>query len=377
MDGANGMKYHLTNDIVLSIFKTYPAVKERHMRLVPHQVSEKEFWIKFFQSHYFHRDRLHLARDDLFSECARRDEEQLRQEAHRMAEADPLSSLAQASDHDLEPGYGLGEGGPPANEEAAADASGRVRPSESVAHLTNLQLIRRFNHHSLMVLKAAATEPAPGESASKRPRLAERLEDLEAASTEAGAELHVADKIERYLQGPTLQQRSRLYVSQDDAYRAAHAVRQQLTRWPQLQLDKCLSHSAAVRALGALSTALGPGMPATPSGLAANGPGAASGEQLLSPDQSRELSQLHSALGELLRHFWLCFPLATPQLEEKAARMAECLTKFEELKLRPFRQRVLGSIPNSVKEINVTGHLEAMLDAALRKYNAWRQRRRR
>ena len=155
-------------------------------------------------------------------------------------------------------------------------------------------------------------------------------------------------------------------MSQDDALRAAHAVRQQLAVWPQLQLAKCLSHSAAVRALGALSTALGPGMPGAPSGLAANGSGAASGEQLLSPDQSRELSQLHSALAELLRHFWLCFPLATPQLEEKAGRMAECLTKFEELKLRPCRQRVLASIPNSVKEINVTGHLEAMLEAGMR-----------
>lgn len=161
---------------------------------------------------------------------------------------------------------------------------------------------------------------------------------------------------------------------QDDAMRASHAVRQQLARWPQLQLDKCLNHSAAVRALGALSTALSPGLSGAPSGASGSG---ASGEQLLSPDQSRELSQLHGALAELLRHFWLCFPVSSPQLEEKAGRMAECLHKFEELKLRPFRQRVLASIPNSVKEINVTGHLEAMLDAALKRYTAWRQKRRR
>lgn len=202
MDGANGMKYHLTNDLVLSIFKTYPAVKERHQRLVPHQVSEKDFWIKFFQSHYFHRDRLHLSRDDIFSECARRDEEQLKEEAKRVAEKEPSVSLAQASDRDLEPGYGL---------EAAVEEDGKGK--ESAAHLTNLQLIRRYNHHSLMVLKSAGGRREE-EVPAKKARLSETIPDLEPAAAELGAELQVADKIERYLQGPTLQQRARLYVSQ-------------------------------------------------------------------------------------------------------------------------------------------------------------------
>ncbi len=42
-----------------SIFKTYPAVRKRHLEHVPHQMTEQEFWTKFFQSHYFHRDRVH------------------------------------------------------------------------------------------------------------------------------------------------------------------------------------------------------------------------------------------------------------------------------------------------------------------------------
>jgi transcription initiation factor TFIIH subunit 1 len=50
-------------------------VKKKHAECVPHTLSESEFWTRFFQSHYFHRDRININSKDIFSECAKQDEE--------------------------------------------------------------------------------------------------------------------------------------------------------------------------------------------------------------------------------------------------------------------------------------------------------------
>lgn len=82
-DGCNGIKYNITTDIIEAIFRTYPAVKRKHFENVPHKISESEFWTRFFQSHYFHRDRVLTSatgsvKGDLFADCAKSDEIDIR-----------------------------------------------------------------------------------------------------------------------------------------------------------------------------------------------------------------------------------------------------------------------------------------------------------
>jgi BSD domain len=53
----------------------YFSVQQKHYENVPDKMSEEDFWTRFFQSHYFHRDYFNHTSKDLFADCARKDEQ--------------------------------------------------------------------------------------------------------------------------------------------------------------------------------------------------------------------------------------------------------------------------------------------------------------
>jgi len=126
--------------VIHCIFKTYPAVKRKHFENVPAKMSEAEFWTKFFQSHYFHRDRLTAGTKDIFTECGKIDDQALKAAVQQGA-GDPLLDLKKFEDVPLEEGFGS----------VAGDRN--VVNSGNIVHQN---MIKRFNQHSIMVLKTCA-----------------------------------------------------------------------------------------------------------------------------------------------------------------------------------------------------------------------------
>lgn len=143
-DGCNGLKYNLTADIIECIFKTYPAVKRKHTDHVPAKLTESEFWTKFFQSHYFHRDRINAGTKDLFTDCAKIDDQALRT-AVAEGSGDPLLDLKCFGDSTLEDGFG-------------GAVSGSVNAANS-GNIVHQSMIKRFNQHSIMVLNTCTMQP--------------------------------------------------------------------------------------------------------------------------------------------------------------------------------------------------------------------------
>uniref|UniRef100_A0A182QC74 General transcription factor IIH subunit 1 n=1 Tax=Anopheles farauti TaxID=69004 RepID=A0A182QC74_9DIPT len=138
-DGCNGLRYNLTADIIECIFKTYPAVKRKHTDNVPAKMTEAEFWTKFFQSHYFHRDRIVAGgTKDIFTECGKIDDQQLRQAVQENL-GDPLLDIRAFEDNTLEDGFC-----------SSATAKQQTVNSGNIVHQS---MIKRFNQHSFSVLK--------------------------------------------------------------------------------------------------------------------------------------------------------------------------------------------------------------------------------
>ncbi|XP_037302347.1 general transcription factor IIH subunit 1 [Manduca sexta] len=399
-DGCNGLKYNLTQDIIDAIFKTYPAVRKKHIDYVPNKMTEAEFWTKFFQSHYFHRDRIASSSSkDLFGECAKMDD-------HAIASAMKHTTLDLTVDLNqfTEPVPLL-----PNEEETSND---KDRSDTTSIHRN---MIKRFNQHSIMVLKASHKTNSSSSNVSnssnkttnnnnklengvkdtngvKRPpeekcvepmekkkRILEQIhyEDLEGDGGNDDIQELKLSKVERYLLGPASQiHQTTTHAANPPPLSAVASICQ---AWSSGQGagggggaragggGARVAPGAAVGALGELS----------PGGALMRHHHAASMAQLIPPDVKSELHRLYLSCGELLRELWRCFPQPGANAEPddssaRAEKFYDALLRFRNVKLRPFEEKMLRDL--TPLATTLTRHLNQMIDTACAKYAVWQQR---
>ncbi|XP_018331842.1 general transcription factor IIH subunit 1 [Agrilus planipennis] len=370
-DGCNGLKYNITADIIESIFKTYPAVKKKYIEHVPSKMSEAQFWTKFFQSHYFHRDRKYAESKDLFTECGKIDDQEMKRDIQDGVK-DPLVDITSFEDKSLDEGYGT-----------------EVEKLPGTFGTVSQAMIKRFNQHSIMVLKASKNKtdqtsdqnglqesstsakvkdsrPEGDEHLNKKLRIQEKItyEDLEISndkSDNSKIQLNLS-KVERYLHGPMPGGNVEQF-SPNEAAILTRAVLQETKQWQNSRQPSniLVNPAAAVGALGELS----------PGGALMRGFQEQSLAQLVPADIEKEVRHLYLSLCELLSHFWKCFPPTTPQLEQKIVKMHEAIQRFHAAKLKPFEDKLIREL--SPLSHHLTKHLNQLLNASYQKFNNWQK----
>lgn len=362
-DGCNGLRYNLTADKIESIFRTFPAVRKKYHDKVPDKMSEKEFWTMFFQSHYFHRERVNLNSKDLFSDCVKKDDQDLVL-LLKDGFKDPFVNLMDLEDEDLSNAEGYGTCSQP------LQTSGKHKQSST--QLMNQAIIKRFNHQSAMILSSSGqprsenglvTEDQVDNDdsvAAKKLKLQETTvyDDLikDFKAEESSLRLR---KSERYSHGPTAISEMHNELNSQMVSEGLDTVVSQCAKY-RPRLAQVLASIDASEALKDLSS----------DARGCIGVGNNFIDQILTENLKIELQHLYASASELLRHFWSCFPVNTSFLQEKVVRMNASLVKFHGERLQDFKKTLAC---NRI-EANVTQHVEELLETAFTKFKAWSSR---
>lgn len=388
------VKETVSVETLMGILKTYPKVAKRHEELVPHKMSEVEFWNKFFQSRYFNRDRI---KGDPFADIVKSDEKEW-SSVWKKGALDPFLDIEQMNDN----AYSGAPDDPP--------------PGSSHENPDRL-LIKRFNQQSIRLLESlqskskvsqepsinsnSSTNDSAAAAATKNSQTNQDVEMSTTTNTNVDVKPQISTLPNQTLpsSGPSFREKRRDWTYDDLAghddngdtvnelnrigTKMSHIDRERYTIAAPSQ-NMITSQSAAKEhadALKAWCPRLTESIAATdatealknfaPGGYLMRSSIHRDLHDVVASDVQEKLKATYQASQEILRHFWMCFPAVEPSLEEKLVKIYETMKKFENSKLQSFHD----SLPRDQRHL-LNHILRKQFKAASRKYDSWKGKRR-
>ncbi|TDL25910.1 hypothetical protein BD410DRAFT_783894, partial [Rickenella mellea] len=231
----------ITPQLVHDIFEEYPVVMKAYNETVPTQLSEAEFWKRYFQSKLFHSHRAsirstatqHVVKDDpIFDQYIEKVDDELEPRRQRGGDVDLIIDLYATQEDHIETG----------NEKDVTMQAGKQRGA--------LPLIRRFNEHSERLLNSAMGSPAKKrriEGADSDAYSQIDLDDLHDSESTAGIMLEMQDR-NRYFEGRAVVAKEDAEDKVVDVRSTLRHLKEQMPDWlanlSTLKIDKKASDAA-------------------------------------------------------------------------------------------------------------------------------------
>ncbi|KAJ1840722.1 RNA polymerase II transcription factor B subunit 1, partial [Coemansia sp. RSA 2708] len=292
-------------------------VKRAYVDNVPHAVNEKEFWKRFVASQFFNRGRSTDAfkgRDKIFDKCSQEEDAAFNDiRRTNLAFLTRLLDLTRTEEDSTETGN-------------APDFT--MRPSTVD---NKLPLIRRFNHHSQLVLQTVLNSKrkqlaSDHKAADKSLKEATMLEDLEIVVPEKKIKLNIQDRSGYFGNLGTSdadQLKHDTVPALDPAeVQAALAISFNISR----PLKECGNTQKTMAALSHATHRLA--LQKRPNRI----------KELQIPDDiSVAVAECHGAGTEMLRHLWALLRL--PQTPERRQKAEKIVAAFDNV-VRHVRETV-------------------------------------
>ncbi len=357
----------LTPRMIQEILTSEPAVRRSYLDNVPHAVSEKDFWTRYFRSkaRKAMQQKVREGKAAAAPASAAPPDDEL--PAPSAARKRPLHPDAAVSVNEALPapegggGYGLAEGSEPGSASNTAAAHGQRQRNK---------LLQQYNQHGEVVVVGRPTASASGaEVEARRLRDARRewvaLPDLEDAVARQPLSLPEALSTATVpATGPLAAKEGGDFGESADAHSAEARARlaQYIGAWCASLTQLELPTAAVAGRVAAGAAAPRRAEPGAPPVVATTAPARVLEEELG--------EQMRRAL-ELLRHFYACFPLAVHAgAKERAAKLHAAMLA-QRAGLDALRQRLPRDNPALASAVLARiNPLETLLQTGIGKYDA-------